>query len=89
MPLNGAPADERCGHGCVASGAPELPFHTKGLLNPDGILGVVPGTWPLKIIYEQKILNGDNTGSDGACRHRNSATRFGRTTTPPIRSAPR
>jgi hypothetical protein len=29
------------------------------LKNPDGILGVVPGTWPLKIIYEQKILNGD------------------------------
>jgi hypothetical protein len=33
------------------------------LLNPDGILGVVPGSWPLKIIYEQKILNGDKTGS--------------------------
>jgi hypothetical protein len=34
----------------------------QGLLNPDGILGVVPGSWPLQIIYEQKILNGDQTG---------------------------
>jgi hypothetical protein len=42
---------------------PELPFHTTGLLNPDGILGVVPGSSPLQIIYEQKILKGDNTGS--------------------------
>jgi hypothetical protein len=33
------------------------------LLNPDGILGVVPGSSPLQIIYEQKILNGDKTGS--------------------------
>jgi hypothetical protein len=39
----------------------ENAFHTHGLLNPDGILGVVPGTWPVKIIYEQKILNGDIT----------------------------
>jgi hypothetical protein len=36
---------------------------TQGLLNPDGILGVVPNSWPLKIIYEQKILSGDNTGA--------------------------
>jgi hypothetical protein len=36
-------------------------LHTVGLLNPDGILGVVPGSWPLEIIYEQKILNGDIT----------------------------
>jgi hypothetical protein len=41
---------------------PEISFHTHGLLNPDGILGIVPGSSPLKIIYEQKILNGDNTG---------------------------
>lgn len=41
---------------------PEIPTHTDGLTNPDGILGVVPGTWPVKIIYEQKILNGDTTG---------------------------
>ena len=45
---------------------PTLPIpalHTHGLLNPDGILGVVPGTWPLTIIYEEKILSGDNTGA--------------------------
>jgi hypothetical protein len=32
-------------------------------LNPDGILAAIPGTWPLKVIYEQKILSGDNSGS--------------------------
>jgi hypothetical protein len=41
------------------AGTAENAFHTTGLLNPDGVLGAVPGTWPLKIIYEQKILNGD------------------------------
>lgn len=61
-PLNGAPAltdaptDD-------TSGLPEPAFHTHGLLNPDGILGIVPGRSPLTIIYEQKILKGDNTGS--------------------------
>jgi len=34
---------------------------TNGLMNPDGILGVVPDSNPLMIVYEQKILNGDNT----------------------------
>jgi hypothetical protein len=38
---------------------------TTGLLNPDGILGVVPGSNPITIIYEQKILNGDNSGPTG------------------------
>ena len=38
-------------------------YATSGLMNPDGILGVVPDSNPLEIIYEQKILNGDNTGS--------------------------
>ncbi|HEY6250705.1 MAG TPA: hypothetical protein VI685_12150 [Candidatus Angelobacter sp.] len=61
-PLNGAPdlddapTDE-------TPGDPEPAFHTHGLLNPDGILGVVPGSNPLTIIYEQKILSGDNTGN--------------------------
>jgi len=60
LPLNGAPA---------LSDAPtdpgDLPpptlytMHTTGLLNPDGILAVVPGSSPLEIIYEQKVLNGD------------------------------
>jgi len=30
-------------------------------LNPDGILGVVSGSSPLTIIYEQKILKGDKS----------------------------
>jgi hypothetical protein len=62
LPLNGAPLANDAATDSSAVGAPELPFHTKGLLNPDGILGVVPGSWPLKIVYEQKILNGDSTG---------------------------
>lgn len=41
---------------------PMPPLHTSGLINPDGILGVVPLSNPVKIIYEEKILNGDNTG---------------------------
>ena len=52
--LTDAPTDQN-------PGDPEPPFHTHGLLNPDGILGVVPGSWPVKIIYEQKILKGDLT----------------------------
>ena len=62
LPLNGAPAMDD-GPTDSTSGLPEIAFHTKGLLNPDGILGVVPGRSPLTIIYEQKILSGDNTGS--------------------------
>ena len=38
-------------------------LRTTGLLNPDGILGVVPGVYPLTILYVQKIGNGDATGS--------------------------
>ena len=63
MPLNGAPLADDAATDASPAGAPELPFHTTGLLNPDGILGVVPGSSPLQIVYEQKILNGDNTGS--------------------------
>jgi hypothetical protein len=62
LPLNGAPAMND-GPTDSTTNQPEIAFHTHGLLNPDGILGVVPGSWPLKIIYEQKILNGDNTGT--------------------------
>lgn len=62
LPLNGAPAMDD-GPTDSTSTLPEIPTHTYGLINPDGILGVVPGSWPVKIIYEQKILNGDNTGS--------------------------
>lgn len=62
LPLNGAPAMNDGPTDASPAGTPENAFHTKGLLNPDGILGVVPGSWPLKIIYEQKILKGDNSG---------------------------
>jgi hypothetical protein len=61
LPLYGAPLMDDAATDSSPAGTPELPFHTNGLLNPDGILGVVPGSWPLKIIYEQKILSGDNT----------------------------
>ena len=62
QPLAGAP---RMNDGPTdsTSALPEIAFHTQGLLNPDGILGAVPGSWPLKIIYEQKFLNGDLTGA--------------------------
>lgn len=58
QPLSGAPAMND-GPTDSTSNLPEISTHTFGLLNPDGILGVVPGSSPLKIIYEQKILNGD------------------------------
>jgi hypothetical protein len=62
LPLNGAPAADD-GPTDETTSQPENAFHTTGLLNPDGILGIVPGKTPLTIIYEQKILNGDNTGT--------------------------
>ncbi|HLJ29131.1 MAG TPA: hypothetical protein VKY85_20650 [Candidatus Angelobacter sp.] len=61
-PLNGAPALDDAPTD-QTTGDPEPAFHTHGLLNPDGILGIVPGSNPLTIIYEQKILSGDNTGN--------------------------
>jgi hypothetical protein len=60
-PLAGAPPSDD-GPTDAQPGLSEPPLHTTGLLNPDGILGVVPQTWPVKIIYEQKIPNGDNSG---------------------------
>ena len=59
QPLNGTPAMTDASTDEV--NLPETPLHTHGLLNPDGILGIVPGSSPLEIIYEQKILKGDNT----------------------------
>ena len=61
-PLEGAPPMNDGPTDSSPPGAPPIPTHTSGLMNPDGILGVVPGSQPLQIIYEQKILNGDNTG---------------------------
>jgi hypothetical protein len=33
--------------------------NTTGLVNPDGILAVVPGTYPIKVLYVSKTLNSD------------------------------
>jgi hypothetical protein len=38
-------------------------LRTTGLLNPDGILAVVPGVLPTTVLYIQKINNGDASGS--------------------------
>ena len=63
LPLDGAPLlDDGPDDTLANNGIPEIALHTHGLLNPDGILGVVPGSSPMKIIYEQKILSGDITG---------------------------
>jgi hypothetical protein len=35
------------------------PTRTTGLFNPDGILAVVPGTYPVKVLYVQKQIEGD------------------------------
>jgi len=35
------------------------PTRTTGLVNPDGILAVVPGTYPVEVLYVQKQLEGD------------------------------
>jgi hypothetical protein len=37
------------------------PTRTTGLLNPDGILAVVPGAYPVKVLYVQKQVEGDYT----------------------------
>ncbi|MBV9611261.1 MAG: hypothetical protein JO091_02260 [Acidobacteriaceae bacterium] len=60
LPLNGAPAAND-GPTDENTSLPIPGLHTTGLLNPDGILGIVPGRTPTTIIYEQKILNGDQT----------------------------
>jgi hypothetical protein len=56
-PLHGAPLADDASTDTMAE--PPLSEQTSGLLNPDGILGVVPESNPLEIIYEQKVLNGD------------------------------
>jgi hypothetical protein len=45
----------------TASGSKALPLPTEtaGLTNPDGILAYVPNTYPFKILYVNKTLNGD------------------------------
>jgi hypothetical protein len=36
---------------------------TVGLLNPDGIIAEAPGVFPKTILYLQKLVNGDRTGT--------------------------
>ncbi len=60
MPLNGAPSDiPRVGEFTDETKV----IRTVGLKNPDGILGVVPGSFPVEVLYIQKIGNGDSSGS--------------------------
>jgi hypothetical protein len=60
-PLNGAPPADDVATDTTPAPSP-APAMTTGLLNPDGILGVVPASNPIEIIYEQKILMGDISG---------------------------
>jgi hypothetical protein len=47
----------------ILSGAalPDPPVNTTGLINPDGILAAVPGSFPRQVLYVDKTLNGDLT----------------------------
>jgi hypothetical protein len=38
---------------------PDPPVNTTGLINPDGILAGVPGTYPRQVLYVAKTLSGD------------------------------
>jgi hypothetical protein len=62
-PLSGAPALSDVPNDTSPPGTVDPTVHTVGLLNPDGILGAIPETSPQLIVYEQKILSGDNTGT--------------------------
>src|SRR4029077_8655022 len=39
----------------------DVPIRTTGLLNPDGIIDVVPGSVPLTVMYLQKQLAADTS----------------------------
>ena len=41
----------------------DVPQRTVGLLNPDGIIAEAPGVFPKTILYLQKQVNGDRTGT--------------------------
>ena len=43
--------------------SPYTPLRTTGLINPDGIMAVLPGASPTTILYVSKIKGGDNTGA--------------------------
>jgi hypothetical protein len=65
MPINNTSGNWRFDQ-IVVAGTPlnvntplTLPTETTGLTNPDGILAYVPNTYPFKILYVDKTLNGD------------------------------
>lgn len=58
-PLNPTPAN----FDGNTTGSSAEPTRTTGLLNPDGIIGDVPGTSPRVVMYLQKQLAADNTGT--------------------------
>jgi len=43
----------------TAANTLKFPVNTTGLTNPDGILASVPNSYPFKILYVSKTLNGD------------------------------
>jgi hypothetical protein len=60
-PLNGALADKPIVNGGFTDETKIT--RTTGLKNPDGFLAVVPRTFPLQVLYIQRIGNADATGS--------------------------
>jgi len=67
LPMStGSLADKRRKAGAPLSPAPanlDVPQRTVGLLNPDGIIAEAPGVFPKTILYLQKQVNGDRTGT--------------------------
>jgi hypothetical protein len=62
QPLNPALAGDPGGDDLVTPGAIEnsgVYTNTVGLMNPDAVIGEVPGTFPRKILYVQKQLSAD------------------------------
>ncbi len=43
--------------------SPDFAVHTKGLINPDGIMAVIPGSLPRTILYISKTLAGQGSPS--------------------------
>jgi hypothetical protein len=43
--------------------SPDFAVHTNGLINPDGIMAVIPGSLPRTILYISKTLAGQNSPS--------------------------
>jgi hypothetical protein len=61
-PLAGFPASVAT-EDSAGNYTPYTPMRTVGLVNPDGIVSVVPHRSPVTVLYVSKIKGGDNTGS--------------------------